>query len=63
MSHHHQQSGHEHQHKPKQGVHRDWRLWVGVLVMLGAMFAYVFSEDEALQPAEPLGEQVPAAAE
>jgi hypothetical protein len=34
-----------------------------VLVMLGAMFAYVFSEDEALQPAEPLGEQVPAAAE
>jgi hypothetical protein len=63
MTHHHPQSGHEHQHSAKQGIHRDWRLWVGVILMLAAMLVYVFSEDEALVPGEPLGEQVPAAAE
>ncbi len=63
MTHHHPQSGHEHQHVPKQGIHRDWRLWVAVLLMLGAMLAYVTSDDEAFQPAGPVGEQVPAATE
>lgn len=63
MTHHHPQSGHEHHNKPKPGIHRDWRLWVVVGLMLAAMIVYVTSDDEALQPVGPDGAQVPAAAE
>lgn len=63
MTHHHNHPDHEHQHPSRQGFHRDWRMWVAVILMLCGMLVYVFSEDEALQPAGPPGEQVPAAAE
>lgn len=62
MTHHHNHPDHQ-SHQSKRGLHQDWRTWVAVLLMLGAMVVYVFSGDEALEPGQPLGEQVPAAAE
>jgi hypothetical protein len=42
----------------KNGLHKDWRTWVVVLLMLGAMAIYVLSFDERFQffgakPAKP----------
>jgi hypothetical protein len=31
-------------------AHRDWRVWVGVVVMLAAMIIYVMSMDLAFRP-------------
>jgi hypothetical protein len=31
-------------------MHRDWRLWVGVVLMLAAIIIYVVSEDFAWLP-------------
>jgi hypothetical protein len=31
-------------------AHRDWRVWVGVVVMLAAMAIYLMSYDLALRP-------------
>jgi hypothetical protein len=44
--------GHEHGHRhPKKfRPHKDWRIWVGVLLMLGAILVYVFSLDESVGP-------------
>jgi hypothetical protein len=36
--------------KKKDGIHKDWRAWTAVVLMLGAMVVYVLSDDEALQP-------------
>jgi hypothetical protein len=63
MTHRHPESNHDHQHAPKKGIHRDWRLWAAVALALGAMLAYVTSGDEAIRPAAPAGEQAPATAE
>ena len=42
---------HGHYHGPAwKRLHRDWRAWTVVLVMLAAMAAYVVSDDEALRP-------------
>jgi hypothetical protein len=41
----------------KRGLHRDWRLWLAVILMLAAMAAYVMTMDESLLPGpEPQGE-------
>jgi len=53
-NHHHNQP---HSHRIK-GLHKDWRVWVVVLLMLGAMAMYVLSFDERFQfgsakPAKP----------
>lgn len=64
MTHHdHEHHGH-HEHAPRsKGLHKDWRAWLVVGIMLAAMAMYVLSDDEALQPgdAQPQ-ERVPAAA-
>ncbi len=31
-------------------AHHDWRFWVGVVLMLAAMFVYVMTENLALHP-------------
>ncbi len=31
-------------------AHRDWRLWIAVFIMLGAMMIYVLSDDLSVQP-------------
>jgi hypothetical protein len=52
-----------HHHGPLwKRLHRDWRAWVAVLLMLAAMFAYVMSDDEALQPGGKIQQPMPAAA-
>jgi hypothetical protein len=43
-------------------VHHDWRAWVVVALMLIAMAIYVVTNNEADQPGEQQGLQVPAAA-
>ena len=52
---------HEH-HSPKPGLHKDWRTWTVVILMLAAMLIYILTNDEAIEPGgngvEP---QVPAA--
>jgi hypothetical protein len=47
MSHHHSGSDHEHHHNAtpkKRPIHRDWRLWVAVLLMLTAIGVYVMRD-------------------
>ena len=63
-------SKNKHKHNPgtphgsaRKGLHRNWRFWVAVGLMLAAMFAYVISDDESLQPGGgPPGEPMPASA-
>ncbi len=57
MTHHnHEHSGsgeHGHGHHGPHGrvpVHKDWRLWVGVVLMLAAMLVYILTQDESLVP-------------
>ena len=48
----------------KRPIHHDWRFWVSltaVILMLAAMFMYVTSDDESLQPGGKVGPTVPAA--
>lgn len=49
--HEHHEHGHDHHqaHRPK-ALHKDWRAWVAVGLMLAAMLAYVLTMDESLQP-------------
>lgn len=62
---HHGHHDHSHpQHKSGDGLHKDWRAWTVVILMLAAMAIYIFSEDEA----DPIGggapqQEMPAAAE
>jgi hypothetical protein len=62
--------GHGHNHKDSNShhhgpawkrVHRDWRAWVVVLMMLAAMAAYVLSDNEALRPGGGAKPSTPAA--
>jgi ABC-type Zn2+ transport system substrate-binding protein/surface adhesin len=63
---HSSESEHQHDHAHRHGpfwkrLHRDWRLWVAVLLMLSAMAVYVMSDDESLQPGAAQQKSVPAA--
>jgi hypothetical protein len=42
-------------------LHRDWRAWVVVLLMLAAMVIYVLSDNESLRPGGGTRQPVPAA--
>lgn len=50
----HGHSGHAHgghhsgNRNQKRGIHKDWRMWVAVALMLGAMAIYVLSMDESI---------------
>jgi hypothetical protein len=52
---------HEHQ-VTKKGVHRDWRFWALILMLVG-MGIYVATMDESVGPGEPVQQEVPADAE
>ena len=58
-------SHHDHTHHPVPHTpakpHVKWIVIVGVVLMLVAMFAYVMSMDEAVQPDKPIQAPVPAA--
>jgi hypothetical protein len=42
-------------------VHRDWRLWEVVALMIPAMLVYVMTIDEVIQRGGKVGELIPAA--
>ncbi len=44
----------------KKGIHKDWRTWAVLVLMLIAMMAYVLSMDESIGPSGGQDE-VPAA--
>jgi hypothetical protein len=54
---------HEHhgQEKPRRQFHKDWRVWIGVVLILAAMAVYVLTNDETLRPGRRLQQPVPAA--
>jgi hypothetical protein len=69
MTEHDHPHGHKHGHhghgepqhqKTNKGLHKDWRSWLVVGLMLAAMLAYVLTMDESLQPGQPPGESMPA---
>ena len=48
----HSKHGHHHVEKkaPLWGLHKDWRAWLVLGLMLAAMGIYVLSLDESVQP-------------
>ncbi len=48
--------------KSKRAVHKDWRVWVVVGLMLAGMAVYVFSLDESFWPSGDSKDEVPAEA-
>ncbi|MEI7683717.1 MAG: hypothetical protein WCL32_01730 [Planctomycetota bacterium] len=63
MSHKHDHPHHSHESKSSwwKQPHRDWRVWVGIVLMIAAMAAYVLSFDESMRPGGVVKETVPAA--
>jgi hypothetical protein len=59
---HHQGHHHEHQHETRPGrqLHKDWRVWVALIVILAALATYVLTNGEVLRPAPPPQEAAPA---
>ena len=63
-THHHNHAGdHAHAHSPSRGLHKDWRTWLVVVLMLAGIATYVLSFDEEDQPGGGTAAPVPAAAE
>ncbi len=65
-SHGSQHDTHQAQHgQRKPGLHKDWRVWTAVVLMLAAIVAYIMSKDEEIQPGDAgpnnTGERMPAA--
>ena len=65
--------GHKHAHESKagehsrpkiylSGLHRDWRTWLVLAIMLAAIGAYVLTLDESIQPGRAAPGGIPAAA-
>ena len=65
-SHKHAQGSNADEHpRPKfylSGLHRDWRTWLVIGLMLAAIGAYVLTLDEAIQPGSAAQGGIPAAA-
>lgn len=36
--------------EPSTGLHKDWRLWVAVILMLVAIMTYVLTLDDSIVP-------------
>jgi hypothetical protein len=47
---HHQGQKKNQKQQQKKGLHKDWRTWTVVILMLAAIAAYVLTDDEALGP-------------
>jgi len=46
----------------RPGLHKDWRLWLAIGLMLAAMGAYVLTLDDSVQPGSAANRGAPAAA-
>ena len=53
--HHGNHQQYEHEQAKRRALHKDWRAWVVVLVMLGAMLGYVLTLNEAESPVKEPG--------
>lgn len=58
---------HGRKHRPhsagkNKAIHKDWRAWTVVVLMLAAILMYVLSDDESLQPDGELEPGMPAEA-
>jgi hypothetical protein len=66
MTHEHGHHPHHHGHgeRPRawwKQAHKDWRIWVAVVLMLISMVVYVLSMDESVRPGGNVEPRVPAA--
>ncbi|HET6326933.1 MAG TPA: hypothetical protein VFG04_19800 [Planctomycetaceae bacterium] len=41
---------HQHENKPGKQYHKDWRVWVALVVILAAMATYVITNGEVIRP-------------
>ncbi len=48
-------------HHMLRHVHRDWRFWVAVLLMLALVLVYVMTNSLSLRPGKPANHPAPAA--
>ncbi len=55
------QEGNDYERSSYWQVHKDWRMWVVVVLMLVAIGTYVMTMDEAVRPAGTVGQPMPAA--
>ena len=56
-----QHSEQQREEKDRWLLHRDWRIYVGVILMLIAAFVYLATQDEAVGPGGRANPPVPAA--
>lgn len=56
-----QHSDQPRQEKERWLPHRDWRIYVGVVLMLIAMFVYLATLDDAVAPGGSADHPIPAA--
>ena len=47
---HHSHHAHSEKKEPRKGLHKDWRAWLALGLMLAAMGIYVLTLDDAVQP-------------
>jgi hypothetical protein len=62
-SHHHghkDKASHGHPTELWRGAHKDWRVWVVIIVMLAAIGTYVFTLDDSIQAGGPAPQAVSA---
>ncbi len=62
----HSQHAHHHEHHPEKkpvwmGLHKDWRAWLALGLMLAAISIYVLTLDDSVQPDSAAGNPPPAA--
>ena len=48
---------------PWKGLHKDWRVWLAVGLMLAAMATYVLTLDDSVQPGRGASGRTPAASQ
>ncbi len=51
-----------HQQSQRPGIHKDWRTWVAVIVMLGAIGIYVLTLDDSVEVMDETAAGAPASA-
>jgi hypothetical protein len=56
---HHPPAHHPEKHPYWKRIHRDWKAWVVVLLMLTAMWVYLRTNDLSVQPAAQRQQHVP----
>lgn len=61
MTHGHHDPSHSSNKPWWKQVHRDWKFWTAVVLMIAALGVYVLSVDESLQPGGETKQPTPAA--